>query len=33
MLEQEHQIYPEAVARMLSKGFQVEGRRSVLKDE
>ncbi|MEW6126580.1 MAG: phosphoribosylglycinamide formyltransferase [Acidobacteriota bacterium] len=28
ILEQEHQIYPEAVARVLSEGFQVAGRRT-----
>jgi phosphoribosylglycinamide formyltransferase-1 len=30
ILEQEHRIYPEAVARVLSKGFRVEGRRTFL---
>jgi phosphoribosylglycinamide formyltransferase 1 len=30
ILEQEHQAYPEAVARALSKGFRVEGRRTYL---
>ena len=28
ILEQEHQIYPEAIDRVLSKGFRVEGRRT-----
>jgi phosphoribosylglycinamide formyltransferase-1 len=28
ILEQEHLIYPEAVARVLSKGFRMEGRRT-----
>jgi phosphoribosylglycinamide formyltransferase-1 len=28
ILEQEHRIYPEAIARVLSKGFRVEGRRT-----
>jgi phosphoribosylglycinamide formyltransferase 1 len=28
ILEQEHQLYPEAVARVLSPGFRVEGRRA-----
>jgi len=32
ILEQEHRIYPEAVARVLSKGFRVEGRRTFLAD-
>lgn len=32
ILEQEHLIYPEAVARVLSKGFRVEGRRTFLAD-
>jgi phosphoribosylglycinamide formyltransferase 1 len=31
ILEQEHRIYPEAVARVLSPGFYVEGRRASLK--
>jgi phosphoribosylglycinamide formyltransferase-1 len=30
ILEQEHKIYPEAVARVLSEGFRVEGRRTFL---
>ena len=30
ILEQEHQVYPEAVARVLSPGFCVEGRRTFL---
>jgi len=30
ILEHEHAIYPEAVARVLSKGFRVEGRRTYL---
>lgn len=30
ILEQEHRIYPEAVARVLSKDFRVEGRRTLL---
>jgi len=30
ILEQEHRIYPEAIARVLSKGFRVEGRRTFL---
>lgn len=29
ILEQEHRIYPEAVARVLSRGFRVEGRRTL----
>jgi len=29
ILEQEHQIYPEAIDRVLSKGFRVEGRRTL----
>jgi phosphoribosylglycinamide formyltransferase-1 len=28
ILEEEHRIYPEAVARVLSEGFRVEGRRT-----
>ena len=32
ILEQEHRIYPEAVARVLTKGFRVEGRRTFLAD-
>jgi phosphoribosylglycinamide formyltransferase 1 len=32
ILEQEHRIYPEAIARVLSKGFRVEGRRTVSQD-
>jgi phosphoribosylglycinamide formyltransferase-1 len=28
ILEQEHRIYSEAIARVLSKGFRVEGRRT-----
>jgi phosphoribosylglycinamide formyltransferase-1 len=28
ILEQEHRIYPEAVARVLEKGFRIEGRRA-----
>lgn len=28
ILEQEHRIYPEAIARVLAKGFRVEGRRT-----
>jgi len=28
ILEQEHRIYPEAIARVLSRGFRVEGRRT-----
>jgi phosphoribosylglycinamide formyltransferase-1 len=28
ILEQEHRIYPEAAARVLSKGFRVENRRT-----
>jgi phosphoribosylglycinamide formyltransferase-1 len=28
ILEQEHRIYPEAVARVLSKDFRVEGRKT-----
>ncbi len=28
ILEQEHRIYPEAIALVLSKGFRVEGRRA-----
>jgi phosphoribosylglycinamide formyltransferase-1 len=31
ILEQEHRIYPKAVARVLSAGFYVEGRRASLK--
>jgi len=30
ILEQEHQIYPEAVARVLSKEFRVQGRQTLL---
>jgi len=30
ILEQEHKLYPEAVARVLSAGFRVEGRRTVI---
>lgn len=30
ILEQEHLLYPEAVARVLSKGFRVEGRRTLI---
>ncbi|HXG68883.1 MAG TPA: phosphoribosylglycinamide formyltransferase [Blastocatellia bacterium] len=30
ILEQEHMIYPEAAARVLSSGFRVEGRRTYL---
>jgi phosphoribosylglycinamide formyltransferase-1 len=30
ILEQEHILYPEAVARVLSKGFRIEGRRTRL---
>jgi phosphoribosylglycinamide formyltransferase-1 len=33
ILEQEHILYPEAVARVLSKGFKIEGRRTKLIDE
>jgi hypothetical protein len=29
ILEQEHRLYPEAVARVLSSGFRVEGRRTI----
>ena len=32
ILEQEHLIYPEAVARVLRKGFRVEGHRTFLAD-
>jgi phosphoribosylglycinamide formyltransferase-1 len=32
ILEQEHRIYPQAVARVLSKGFRVEGCRTFLSD-
>lgn len=32
ILEQEHRMYSEAVARVLSKGFRVEGRRTFLAD-
>jgi phosphoribosylglycinamide formyltransferase-1 len=28
ILQQEHRIYPEAIARVLSEGFRVEGRRT-----
>jgi phosphoribosylglycinamide formyltransferase 1 len=31
ILEQEHQLYAEAVTRVLSEGFQIEGRRTYLK--
>jgi phosphoribosylglycinamide formyltransferase 1 len=31
ILEEEHRLYPEAVARVLSKGFHVEGRRTYLR--
>jgi phosphoribosylglycinamide formyltransferase 1 len=31
ILEHEHRIYPEALARVLSQGFHVEGRRTFLK--
>lgn len=31
ILEQEHRIYPDAVARVLKDGFSVEGRRTFLK--
>jgi phosphoribosylglycinamide formyltransferase-1 len=30
ILEQEHLVYPEAAARVLSSGFRVEGRRTYL---
>lgn len=30
ILEQEHRIYPEAVARVLSKSFRIDGRRTFL---
>jgi phosphoribosylglycinamide formyltransferase 1 len=33
ILEQEHRLYPEAVARVLSKGFRVEGRRTFWSDK
>lgn len=33
ILEQEHLIYPEAVARVLNKGFRVEGRRTFFSEE
>ncbi len=33
ILVQEHQIYAEAVSRVLSEGFRVEGRRTLLSDE
>ena len=33
ILEQEHRIYPEAVALVLSKGFRIEGRRTRISDE
>jgi phosphoribosylglycinamide formyltransferase-1 len=32
ILEQEHRIYPEAAARVLSKGFRVEDRRTLHQD-
>src|SRR5215510_4526914 len=32
ILEQEHQIYPEAIDRVLSKGFRVEGCRTFVTD-
>ena len=32
ILEQEHRIYPEAVARMLSREFRIEGRRTFFSD-
>ena len=31
ILEQEHRLYPEAIARVLDKGFRIEGRRTYLK--
>lgn len=33
ILEQEHRIYPEAIARVLSKGFRVEGQRTFFPGE
>lgn len=33
ILEQEHQLYPEAVRRVLSKGFRLAGRRTVFHAE
>lgn len=33
ILEQEHRLYPEAVARVLTKGFRVEGRRTSYQNE
>ena len=30
ILEQEHQIYPEAIGRVLNKGFHVEGQRTLI---
>ncbi len=33
ILEQEHQIYPEAVAIVLNKNFQIQGRRTRISDE
>lgn len=32
ILEEEHRIYPEAVARVLSKGFRIENRRTFFAD-
>ena len=32
ILEQEHRIYPEAVARVLSKEFRIEGQRTFFED-
>jgi phosphoribosylglycinamide formyltransferase-1 len=32
ILEQEHQVYSQAVARVLSAGFRVEGRRALFQD-
>jgi phosphoribosylglycinamide formyltransferase 1 len=33
ILEQEHRIYPEAVARVLSPGFRIEGRRAFFSEQ
>ena len=33
ILEQEHQIYPDAVAIVLNRNFQIEGRRTRISDE
>jgi phosphoribosylglycinamide formyltransferase 1 len=33
ILEQEHRIYPEAVARVLRAGFQIEGRRAFFSEK